>query len=452
MVQTAERVIDKSLYKFEKLHRVVVTGIGAISPLGLNMEETWQALIEGKSGIERISKEINGERVGAINSQVDIAGQVKDFDPKKYIPQKAFKALNKMHRVAQFSTVASIEALTQAGLLETPFQQFKDGNPLINVDPERIGARFGTGLGGGDRIADMEDTIRDKTDQDIKPSTLLQLLAERVATAPSILLNLKAEVAVTTAACASSAIAITDAFGVVQHGRADVMLSGGAESVIHRVGLSAFNNMGALSRRNDDPEGASRPFDKDASGFIMAEGAGILVLESMEHALGRKAKILAEIIGYGNTSDAYHETAPSGIGAVRAMRLALKDAGIDPWQIDYINTHGTSTGEDGGDGPELDALIEVFGDYLMEISISSTKSATGHLLGAGAGLEAAICLKVIEKGIVPPTLNLHNPIRKGLDLVPLKARRRSVEVAMSNSFGFGGVNSVLVFKKYHANT
>lgn len=415
--------------------RVVVTGTGAISPLGNNVKETWQGLIEGKSGIKRIN-----DIREAVNSEVDIAGLIEGFDPTQYLTAKD---LLKIHRSAAFSTIASIEALQQADLLT----QDRGSIHLINIQPERIGARIGSGVGGGVEIAEVEDVIRDKGDQRISARALLIILQERVVTVPSIKLGFQGPISSIVAACATGSIAIGDAVDKIRLGKADAMLGGGVEAAIHRVSVGGFNVMHALSKEND-PEGASRPFDQGASGFVMGEGAGILVLESLEHVRKRGAEnlILAEVAGYADTADAYHDTAPSGEGAQRAMILALQDAGLDYSSVDYINAHGTSTPT--GDSKELDALIDVFGDHLKNIPISSTKSSLGHLLGAAGGIEAVICIQAIQDGIVPPTLNLQTPIREGLDLVPLQARKRKVDVAMSNSFGFGGINSVLIFKRF----
>lgn len=421
-------------------NRVVVTGLGIISPLGNNVQETWERLIRGESGIGRISEALGG----AVNSEVDIAGLVMGFDPTKYLPRQALKGV---HRSAAFSTVAAMEALYSAGLLDNHY--FVGNNPpsLINVDPRRIGARIGTGVGGGGEIAEMEDIIREKGDTRISPRSMLTLLSERVATVPSILLGLKGPISSVVAACATGSIAIGDAVDKIRLGYADVMVAGGTEAVIHRVAAGGFNAMRALSRDNDNPTFASRPFNKDVNGFVMAEGVGILILESLEHAKqrGAEGKILAEIVGHADTADAYDDTNPSGLGAEEAMRLALIRAGIEPSEVDYINAHGTSTPN--GDKTELEAIMRVFGDR-ETLLISSTKSATGHLLGAAGAIEAGFCVLAIRDGIVPPTLNLHDPIIIGLDLVANKARKVNVRVVMSNSFGFGGLNSVLLFRRF----
>jgi len=431
------------------LNRVVVTGMGAVTPLGLNMEDSWQGLVKGKSGIQRISgRMVDGKETERMNSEVDIAGLIEGFDATQYFPRTELKVLRRMHESAQYSLVASIEALTEAGLLENPYLFGKGKNPLINVDPRRIGASIGTGIGGGSVIADVENTINTRGDKKIAPSSILEILAERVATGPSICLNLQAEVVETTAACATGAASIINATRILMLGEADVMLAGGAEKCVHEVAIGSFNQIHALSHNNDNPQKASRPFDRDADGFVMSDGAAVLVLETLEHAIKRNAPILAEIIGYASTSDAEDETLPNRIGAVRAMHLALKRAAINPSEVDYINAHATSTGDTGGDGPELDALQEVFGEDLKNIPISATKSMTGHLMGAAGAFEAEVCIKTIQEGIIPPTINLYYPIREGLNLVQNYSQQREVDMAMSNSFGFGGLNSVLIFKRY----
>lgn len=449
MAVPIESINLESLYRMRKSHRVVVTGVGAISALGLNMKDTFQGLINGKTGIQKISTSEWELKEDARNSEVDIAGLVMNFDASQYIPKKE---LNRIHRSAQFSVIASREALIQAGLFDPSSQIEKGVNHLLGVNPHRFGVILGTGIGGGSVIAEMEDTIRDKGDKRVSSLSMLHLLPERVSTVPSIWFGAEAEVGEKTAACASAPQAISDAFKTLERGDADCVLTGGAEAANHRIALAGFNNMHALNNQwNKDPEGASRPFDQKANGFVMGEGAGILLLETLEHAVARGATILAELVGFSNTADAYHDTAPNQRGAERAMRLALVMAEIDPSEVDYINAHGTSTPLN--DPMELSAIKEVYKDKLRA-AISSTKGATGHLLGAAGGLEAAICVQTIQEGIIPPTVNLHSPIKEaeGLNLVPLEAQRKPVNVAVSHSLGFGGLNSVLVFRRFPQNT
>ncbi len=428
------------------LNRVVVTGIGAVTPLGNNVSETWEGLMEGRSGIRRISQEPGREWNGPINANVDIAGLVKNFDPKPYIPSKE---LRRIHAVVEYATVAMAEALNNAGLLVINRGGREVEYQLKDVNPTRIGARLGTGVGGGSVVADIEDQIIEG--KRIPAVAMLRLLSERIVTVPSMIFGYRGGVAAILAACASANIAQGEAFDKLRVGRADVMLTGGSEAAIHRTGIGAFNAMHALSIDNDEPKLASRPFNKNVGGFVMAEGAGVLVYETLEHALNRGAenRILAEVVGYGETSDAYHDTQPSGEGAVRAMRLALEQAGVQPAEIDYINAHGTST--EIGDKKELEAIEEVFKGALGTVSISSTKSSHGHLLGAAGGVEGVICIKTIQENTVPPTINLRDPLREDLDLVPNTPKVRQVDITMSNSFGFGGINSVIIFRRYKRN-
>lgn len=413
--------------------RVVVTGMGAITPLGLNLEETWKNLIEGKSGVKKLDQ--------SISSSVSVAATIDNFKPENYLPEKE---IVRVHRAAQFSCAAVREALDDAAVLT------EDDRNLFGIDSDSMGIVMGTGIGGGSEIAEMEDTILQYGDKKISQYSMLKLLPERVATVPSTLFNLRGHASTKVAACATGGMAIEDADRILQtEDHIRLMVAGGAEAVIHRIGIGGFNAMRALSRNSGDPEKVSRPFDRRADGFVMGEGAGALVLQRLEDAftLGPYTFIRAELIGYGDSSDAFHDTAPSGEGAVRAMKIAMDKAGINAEDVDYINTHGTSTNEV-GDGTELNSLMTVFGKHLKHIAVSSTKSETGHLLGAAGAIEALFCIKAIETGVVPPTINLWRPIRKGLNLVKSRAQTREVNIAMSNSFGFGGINSVLIFKKF----
>lgn len=446
MPRIVEALNPEDLYRTRKSHRVVVTGMGAVTPLGLNVQDTWQGLIGGRSGIQRISTSDWEPRDDALNSKVDVAGLVMGFNASLLIPRKE---LERMHRSAQFSAVACREALVQAGFFDPSSQMEKGSTTLMGVVPERLGAILGTGIGGGSEIAHIEDVIRDRGDSRVSPFSMLLLLPERVSTVPSMWFNCKAEIGEKTAACASAAEAIADAYRILERGEADAMLAGGSEAAVHRVALASFNNMRALNNTsNDNPEGASSPFDQKAAGFVMGEGAGVLCLETLEHAVGRGANILAELVGYGNTADAYHDTAPLQAGAERSLRNALIMAGIEPEEIDYINAHGTSTPTN--DPNELKVLRAVFGNNLNSIPVSSTKGATGHLLGAAGGIEAVFSIQAILEGMVPPTLNLRNPIQEaaGLNLVPLNAQARKVKIAAAISLGFGGLNSILIFRRF----
>lgn len=442
---------EDHLYKMRKYHRVVVTGLGAVTPNGLNMPDTWQARISGKSGIRKISTSEWPLKEDVAGSEVDIAGLVMNFNISSLISPA--REINRIHRASQFALASSWEAMIQAGFLD-PAAVLKKGSnrtgtPLIGVAPDRFGIINGTGIGGGSAIVKLEDIIRgEKADKTFDAYAILLILMERVATVPSMFLDSESEVATVGAACATGALAIANAARIIMMGEADVMEAGAAEAAIHRVTFRAFNNVHALNNQyNGNPSEASRPFDRGACGFVMGEGSTNLILESLEHAIARKAEIFAELVGYGNTADASHETNPNGIGAVRAMRKALAMAEIDPSEVDYINAHGTSTPTN--DPMELNALREVFGKYLPSIPISSDKGATGHPLGASGAMEAGTSVQAIRYGIVPPNLNLQEPIAEGEGLYfPLRAERREVKIVMSNSFGFGGENTVLVFRKY----
>lgn len=417
--------------------RIVVTGMGTVNPLGLNVKDSWENIIAGKSGIATI------EPPELAIPEVRIAGQVKNFDPKPYFPPKEIRNI---HRNAQFAYVSALEALHDASLVNLANLL----EPKLLSEPERTGLTLGSGVGGGMHIAEIEDVLRDKGANRVRTSAMLQLLLERSNSITSILLGIKGPISATVAACATGSESIINAIYRIRENDADVMIAGGTEAAIGPVGLASFHALRALSTKyQENPTEASRFADQGADGFVMAEGAGVLVLESLKHAQGRGAKIYAEVIGYGDNADAYDDVAPSGEGAIRALLLALGRAGLSARGVDYINAHGTSTPS--GDPKELEAIAEVFGINNPRLSISSTKSAVGHMLGAAGGFEAIMCIKAIETGIIPPTLNLLNPIKEaeGLDLVPLKAKEKPVDVAISNSFGFGGINSVLVFSRFN---
>ncbi len=410
------------------MRRVVVTGVGVISPLGVGVEKNWKALIEGKSGIGRVTA------FDPTGFPSQIAGEVKDFDPTLWIEKKD---LRKMDRFIQFAIAATDEAFKMAGL------------EVSEELGERMGVIIGSGMGG---LPYIEENHRRLTEGGWKrispyfiPSAIINLASGYVA------IRYKAygpNSAVVTA-CATGTHAIGDAFKIIQRGDADVMIAGGSESTITPLALGGFGVMRALSTRNDEPEKASRPFDKKRDGFVIAEGAGILILEELEHAKKRGAKILAEIVGYGMSSDAYHITAPdqTGHGAAKAMKAALDDAGVAPEQVDYINAHGTSTPLN--DKIETLAIKKVFGEHAYSLAVSSTKSMTGHLLGAAGAVEAIYTILTLYNGIIPPTINYEEPDPDcDLDYVPNKARKADVKFALSNSFGFGGTNASLLFKRY----
>lgn len=408
--------------------RVVVTGLGLITPLGIGVESSWNSLIEGRSGIGRIT------RFDASDLPVQIAGEVKDFDPSLYIEQKEIK---KMDRFIHFAVAASTMAIEDSGL------------KITDNNAERVGVIIGSGIGGLPAIEHYHKVYLERGYRRITPFFIPMLIINLASGQVSIKFGAKGPNSAVATACATGSHAIGDAFRIIQRGDADVMIAGGAESVITPLAIGGFAVMKALSTRNNEPERASRPFDIDRDGFVMGEGAGIVVLESLDSAKERGAKIYAEIVGYGMTSDAYHITAPApeGEGAATCMSLALKDAGVDPNVVDYINAHGTSTKY--GDEIETSAIKKVFGEHAYKLSVSSTKSMTGHLLGAAGGVEAVISVLSIVNDIIPPTINLDNPDPEcDLDYVPHKARHQKVNFALSNSFGFGGANACLLFRKY----
>ncbi len=408
--------------------RVVITGLGLITPLGIGVESSWKAFIEGRSGIGRITC------FDASDLPVQIAGEVKDFDPSLYMEQKEIK---KMDRFIHFALAASTMAIEDSGL------------KITDENAERVGVIIGSGIGGLPAIEHYHRVYLEKGYRRITPFFIPMLIINLASGQVSIKFGAKGPNSAVATACATGSHAIGDAFRIIQRGDADVMIAGGTESVITPLAIGGFAVMKALSTRNNEPERASRPFDIDRDGFVMGEGAGIVVLESLDSAKARGARIYAEIIGYGMTSDAYHITAPApgGEGAATCMSLALKDADVSPDVVDYINAHGTSTKY--GDEIETAAIKKVFGDYAYRLAVSSTKSMTGHLLGAAGGVEAVVTILSIYNDLIPPTINLDNPDPEcDLDYVPHKARHRSIDFALSNSFGFGGTNACLLFRKY----
>ncbi|MDH4096911.1 MAG: beta-ketoacyl-ACP synthase II [Nitrospira sp.] len=406
--------------------RVVVTGLGLVTPLGTGVEKTWTSLCAGESGIRRISK------FDPAGYDAQIAGEVMDFDPAQFIEKKEIK---KMDTFIHYAVGAAQLAVDDAGL---------------KVDPEeatRVGVYIGSGIGGLGSIEHYHDVLREKGPGRVSPffipMTIINLASGQVA----IRIGAKGPNSCAVTACATGNHCIGDAFRLIQRGDADVMVAGGAEAAVTPLGVAGFASAKALSFRNDEPTRASRPFDKDRDGFVLGEGAGVVVIEELEHARRRGARIYSEVAGYGMNSDAYHITAPpeEGEGAVRCIELALKDAGIGKEQIGYINAHGTSTM---ADAIETHAIKTVFGERAYGIPVSSTKSMTGHLLGAAGGIEAVFSILALARGIIPPTINLENPDPAcDLDYVPNKARPVAIKAALSNSFGFGGVNACLIFKR-----
>jgi 3-oxoacyl-[acyl-carrier-protein] synthase II len=408
--------------------RVVVTGIGMVSPLGIGNEPTWQALLEGRSGIGRITK------FDATQFAAQIAGEVRGFEPEKWMEKKEVK---KSDTFIHYALAAAQMAVDDSGL------------DTSKEDQDRVGVIIGSGIGGLPLIEEMHKKMLERGPSRISPFFIPGLIVNLAAGQVSIRFGCKGPSSAPATACATGAHAIGDAMKVIRYDEADVMFAGGSEAVVSALAVGGFSAMRALSTRNDDPQRASRPWDKERDGFVMGEGAGIVILEEREHAIARGAKIYCELTGYGMTSDAYHITSPSddGDGMVRVMQRALRDAGLAPTDIGYINAHGTSTPV--GDKVETIAIKKVFGDYAYHLPVSSTKSMTGHLLGAAGGLESAIAALVVQNGILPPTINYENPDPEcDLDYVPNEARKADVTNVMSNSFGFGGTNATLIFSKH----
>ncbi|MCL5058723.1 MAG: beta-ketoacyl-ACP synthase II [Actinobacteria bacterium] len=410
------------------LTRVVITGLSAISPVGIGIEPFWSNLVDGKSGVcpvTRFDTEGYSTRIGA---------EVKDFSPENFMDKKEAR---RMDRFTQFAVAGAQLAVTDIGI------------DFDTVDRDRVGVILGTGIGGLETLEDQHKVLLNKGPGRVSPFFIPMMIANMGAAQVAISYGLRGCNLVTTSACASSNNAIGDSFRLLQRGHADIMICGGSEAPITPMAMAGFCSMKAMSTRNDDPEKASRPFDSARDGFVIGEGAGFLVLERLEHAVKRGARIYGEVVGYGMSCDAYHIVAPDpeGKGSALSMALALKDSGVAPEEVDYINAHGTSTPL--GDKFETMAIKQVFGDHAYKLAVSSTKSMTGHLLGAAGGLEAVVCIMAMNRGVIPPTINLENPDPEcDLDYVPNKARKAGVRVAMSNSFGFGGHNVTLVFKKF----
>ncbi|MDX2228021.1 MAG: beta-ketoacyl-ACP synthase II [Leptolyngbyaceae cyanobacterium bins.349] len=410
--------------------RVVVTGLGAITPIGNTLAEYWEGLISGRNGIAPITL------FDASRHDCRFAGEVKGFDPLVYLDRKEAK---RMDRFAQFAVAASKQAVADAQFV------------INDLNAEQVGVLIGTGIGGLKVLEDQQEIYLTKGPDRCSPFMIPMMIANMAAGLTAIHLGAKGPNSCSVTACAAGSNAIGDAFRLIQRGYAQAMICGGTEAAVTPLSFAGFAACKALSTRNDDPTHASRPFDQDRDGFVMGEGVGILVLEELEYALARGARIYAEIIGYGMTCDAYHMTSPvpGGDGAARAISLALKDAGLTPDRVSYINAHGTST--PANDSTETAAIKKALGEYAHKVAISSTKSMTGHLLGGSGGIEAVATVMAMVNDRVPPTINLQNPDPEcDLDYVPNQSRAHQVDVALSNSFGFGGHNVTLAFKKFEA--
>ncbi|GBK63322.1 beta-ketoacyl-[acyl-carrier-protein] synthase II [Paenibacillus macerans] len=403
--------------------------MGAITALGQDLDTFWNNLVQGKSGVSAI------DSFDVSEYPTRIAASVKDFNPEDYMDRKEAR---KMDRFVQFATAAAKSALQDSGL-----------NIGEQADPERVGVMIGSGIGGLGTWEDQHNILLEKGPKRVSPFFIPMMIANMASGHVSILFGAKGPNTTTVTACATGTHSIGDSYKLIQRGDADVMICGGAEATIRPTGLAGFCSMRAMSTRNDEPEKASRPFDLERDGFVMGEGAGIFILEELEHAKKRGAKIYGEIIGYGLSADAHHMTEPDPNGPERCMKMAIRDAGIAPEQIDYINAHGTSTPV--GDRSETIAIKNALGDHAYKVAVSSTKSMTGHLLGAAGGVEGVICGLTLKHGVIPPTINLEHPDPEcDLDYVPNVARKADVRVAMSNSFGFGGHNATIIMKKLEA--
>ena len=412
--------------RLSSARRVAVTGVGLVSPLGIGNQENWDALVAGKSGVGPIT------RFDASAFACRIAGEVKGFDPSLYVERKEIK---KMDTFIHYAMAAAQFAMEDSGL------------PVDDGNRERIAVVIGSGIGGLPIIEETQKNYLQKGVRVISPFFITALIANEAAGNVSIKYGLKGPNLTTVTACTTGAHAVGEAYRMIQYGEADAAIAGGTESVITPLAVGGFAVMRALSTRNDEPERASRPWDRERDGFVMGEGAGLVILEEMEAAKKRGARIYAELAGYGLSGDAFHIAAPSedGDGPARVMKNALHDAEIEPEKVGYINAHGTSTPL--GDKVETIAIKMVFGDHAKKVAVSSTKSSTGHLLGAAGGLETAICALALHHGVLPPTINYENPDPEcDLDYVPNVAREERVEYALSNSFGFGGTNGCLVFR------
>ena len=404
----------------------MITGMGVVSPVGNDLTTAWEALVHGKSGIERIA------RFDPAPYESQVAGEVRGLDPTMYMERKDVRRTD---RFTHLAVAAATQALADAKMDKA-------------ADPERVGTAISSGLGGITTMVDQVMVMEQRGPSRLSPFFVPMLMANAASAQVSMQFGLKGPSLTHVSACASSSHAIGEGGDIIRRGQADVMVVGGSEAAVLALGIAAFSSMHATSRRNDAPEAASRPFDKDRDGFVLSEGAAVVVLEELGHARARGARVYGELVGYGATADAYHITAPSpeGEGNARAMRMALAEAGLRPDEIDYINAHGTSTQPN--DREETAAIKQVFGDHAYRLLVSSTKSMTGHLLGAAGALEAIVCLLAIRDGCIPPTINYTTPdVGLDLDYVPNTARARSITTALSNSMGFGGHNASLIFAK-----
>jgi 3-oxoacyl-[acyl-carrier-protein] synthase II len=396
--------------------------------VGIGIEPFWTNLVEGKSGVGPVT------RFDTEGYSTSIGAEVKDFSPENYMDKKEAR---RMDRFTHFAMAGARMVVEDAGI------------DFAAVDRDRVGVILGSGIGGLETLEEQHKVLLSRGPGRISPFFIPMMIANMGAAQVAIAYGLRGCNLVTTSACASSNNAIGDSFRLLQKGQADIMICGGAEAPITPMAMAGFCSMKAMSTRNDQPEKASRPFDTDRDGFVIGEGAGFLILETLDHAIKRGARIYGEVAGYGMSCDAYHIVAsdPEGKGSALSMIMALKDSGLAPAQVDYINAHGTSTPV--GDSSETMAVKQVFGDHAYKLAVSSTKSMTGHLLGAAGGLEAVVCVLAMDRGVIPPTINLEHPDPEcDLDYIPNRARKAEVQVAMSNSFGFGGHNVTLVFKKY----
>lgn len=409
--------------------RVVITGMGVVTALGQDLNTLWDNLMAGKSGVSTI------DSFDVSEYPTKIAASIKDFNPEDYMDRKDAR---KMDRFVQFAVAAGKMAMKDSGI-----------EIGTNAEAERVGVSIGSGIGGLGTWEDQHNTLLEKGPKRVSPFFIPMMIANMGSGQLSIILGAKGPNTTPVTACATGSHAIGDSFRMIQRGDADVMICGGAEATIRPTGMAGFCSMRAMSTRNDEPEKASRPFDTGRDGFVMGEGAGVLILESLEHAQKRGAHIYAEVIGYGLSGDAHHMTDPDPDGAARCMKMAIRDAGISTEDVNYINAHGTST--PAGDKSETEAIKKALGEHAYKVAVSSTKSMTGHLLGAAGGVEAVICGLALKNQTIPPTINLENQDPEcDLDYVPNEPRKAELDVVMSNSFGFGGHNATVILKKYEA--